>query len=106
MLIVSAIGYNEYNTQIHPSHGTSYKIALSTATYAIEEITVKPKREHYRKKDNPAVEFVRQMIEHRDDHSPNEKDFWQRERYEKTTFALNNFDKEKQKKWLYRNLIF
>ena len=31
-----------------------------------------------------------------------EKDFWQRERYEKTTFALNNFDEEKQKKWLYR----
>ena len=46
------------------------------------------------------------MIEHRDDHSPNEKDFWQRERYEKTTFALNNFDEEKQKKWLYRKFDF
>ena len=67
---------------------------------------VKPKREHYRKKDNPAVEFVRRMIEHRDDHSPNEKDFWQRDRYEKTTFALNNFDEEKQKKWLYRKFDF
>ena len=41
-----------------------------------------------RDRDNPAVEFVRRMIEHRDDHSPNEKDFWQRDRYEKTTFAL------------------
>ena len=106
VLIISAIGYNEYNSQIHPSRGTSYKIALSTTTYAIKEITVKPKREHYRKKDNPAVEFVRQMIEHRDDHSPDEKDFWQRERYEKTTFALNNFDEEKQKKWLYRKFDF
>ena len=46
------------------------------------------------------------MIEHRDDHSPNEKDFWQRDRYEKTTFALNNFDEEKQKKWLYRKFDF
>ena len=46
------------------------------------------------------------MIEHRDDHSPDEKDFWQRERYEKTTFALNNFDEEKQKKWLYRKFDF
>lgn len=106
VLIISAIGYNEYNSRIYPSRGVSYKIALSTATYAIKEITVKPKREHYRKKDNPAVAFVRQMIEHRDDHSPNEKDFWQRERYEKTTFALNNFDKEKQKKWLYRKFDF
>ncbi len=69
-------------------------------------MVVKPKREHYRKKDNPAVEFVRRMIESRDNYSPYEKDFWQRERYEKTTFALNNFDEEKQKKWLYRKFDF
>ncbi len=52
------------------------------------------------------MEFVRRMIESRDNYSPNEKDFWQRERYEKTTFALNNFDEEKQKKWLYRKFDF
>ena len=97
-LVISTVGYNEYSRLIHPARNLSYKVALSPATYALNEVLVKPKREHYKKKDNPAVEFVRRMIEHRDDHSPNEKDFWQRERYEKTTFALNNFDEEKQKK--------
>lgn len=105
-LVISTIGYNEYSRQIHPARNTLYKVALSPATYALNEVVVKPKREHYRKKDNPAVDFVRRMIEHRDDHSPDEKDFWQRERYEKTTFALNNFDEEKQKKWLYRKFDF
>ncbi len=47
------------------------------SSYSLNEVVVKPKREHYRKKDNPAVEFVRHMIKHRDDHSPDEKDFWQ-----------------------------
>ena len=52
------------------------------------------------------MEFVRKMIEHRDDYSPDERDFWQRERYEKMTFAINNFDSVKQQKWLYRKFKF
>ncbi len=105
-LIVSAVGYNEFRKSIHPTQNIRYKIILSPTTYALKEVVVKPGREHYRKKNNPAVDFVRQMIEHRQDHAPEALDFWQRNRYEKTTFALNNFDDEKQKKWLYRKFSF
>lgn len=106
MLVISVVGYNEYNHLIHPARDGRFRIALSPATYALNEVVVKPKREHYKKKDNPAVEFVRQMIEHRDDFAPNERDFWQRDRYEKMTFAINNFDSVKQQKWLYRKFKF
>lgn len=105
-LVISAVGYNEYSKLIHPARGVRQKIILSSATYALKEVVVKPGRERYRKKENPAVEFVRQMIEHRDDYSPNEHAFWKRDRYEKTTFALNNFNEEKQKKWIYRKFDF
>lgn len=105
-LVVSAVGYNEYACLIHPARAERLKIALSPATYALNEVVVKPKRERYRKKDNPAVEFVRRMIEHRDDYSPDEHDFWQRDRYEKMTFAINNFDSLKQQKWIYRKFKF
>lgn len=106
MLVISAVGYNEYTRLIHPARAGRITVALSPATYALTEVVVKPKRERYRKKDNPAVEFVRNMIEHRDDYAPDEHDFWQRERYEKTTFAINNFDSLKQQKWLYRKFKF
>lgn len=106
MLVVSAVGYNEYNHLIHPARGEHFKVVLSPATYALNEIIVKPKRERYKKKDNPAVEFVREMIERRDDYAPDERDFWQRDRYEKMTFAINNFDSVKQQKWLYRKFKF
>lgn len=105
-LVVSAVGYNEYERDICPSRGERFKVALSPATYALREVVVKPKREHYKKKNNPAVEFVRQMIAHRDDYSPDEKEFWQRDRYEKMTFAINNFDSVKQQKWIYRKFKF
>ena len=52
------------------------------------------------------MEFVRKMIEHQDDYSPDERDFWKRDRYEKMTFAINNFDSLKQQKWLYRKFKF
>ena len=62
VLVVSVIGYNDYSRQIRPARNASYKIALSPTSYSLNEVVVKPKREHYRKKDNPAVEFVRHMI--------------------------------------------
>lgn len=52
------------------------------------------------------MRFVRGMIEHRDDYSPLELPFYQRDRYEKTTFAINDFDSLKQQKWLYRKFKF
>lgn len=105
-LVVSAVGYNEYERQIYPSGNNRIQIVLSPATYALQEVVVKPHRERYSKKNNPAVEFVKRMIEHRDDHSPSECDFWQRDRYEKMTFSINDFDSLKQQKWLYRKFDF
>ena len=105
-LVISAVGYNEYVRLIHPAKSSKFNIALSPATYALDEVVVKPKRERYKKKDNPAVEFVRKMIEHRDDYSPDERDFWKRDRYEKMTFALNEFSEEQKKKWLFKKFQF
>ena len=105
-LVISTVGYNEYVRLIHPAKSSKFNIALSPATYALDEVVVKPKRERYKKRNNPAGEFVRKMIEHRDDYSPDERDFWKRDRYEKMTFAINNFDSLKQQKWLYRKFKF
>lgn len=105
-LVASAVGYKESTLLVHPAQGKRYTIALSTATYSLSEVVVKPRKERYKKKDNPAVEFVKQMIAHRNDYSPSEKEYYQRDRYEKMTFAINNFDSLKQQKWLYRKFKF
>ncbi len=106
VLRVSAVGYNEYTCTIRPATQSDLHITLSPATYALQEVVIKPRREHYSRKNNPAVAFVRQMIDHRDDHSPDGHDYWQRDRYETTTFFINNFDSLKSRKWLYRKFNF
>lgn len=57
--MISAVGYHEYTRLIHPARGGRIMVTLAPTTYALDEVVVKPKRERYRKKDNPAVEFVR-----------------------------------------------
>ena len=43
-LVISAVGYNEYVRLIHPAKSSKFNIALSPATYALDEVVVKPKR--------------------------------------------------------------
>lgn len=104
--VVSSVGYKEYNRKVDLSKENRFIIALIPANITLKEVVIKPKREHYKKKDNPAVAFVRKLMEHRDDHSPDNHDYWSRDRYEKVLLALNNFDEEKQKKWVFRKFPF
>ena len=45
-------------------------------THHIQEITVMKKRERYRRKNNPAVELMRRVIERRDSNSAGRHDFY------------------------------
>lgn len=105
-LIISSVGYKEYVRSISPAKDFRFVVALKPANVSLKEIVIKPKREHYKKKDNPAVAFIRQMLAHRDDHSPDNHSYWSRNRYEKVLFAMNNFTEEKQKKGIYRKFPF
>ncbi len=105
-LVISSVGYKEFSRNINPAKDFRFRVALRPSNVTLKEVVIKPKREHYKKKDNPAVAFVRQMMAHKDDHSPDNHDYWSRNRYEKTLFALNNFTEDMQKKWIYRKFPF
>lgn len=55
----------------------------------MKELTVKPKRERYRRKGNPAVELMRRVIAAKGDHSLEKNDYAQYHKYQRLTFALN-----------------
>lgn len=56
----------------------------------LEEVTVKPGKEHYSKKNNPAVDFVGRIRENAELGDPMRKDNYNFERYERITIALND----------------
>jgi hypothetical protein len=97
-LRVSCVGYRPKTLNAGKySHNVTIRIASSDQE--IKEVVVKPKRERYRRKDNPSVELARNIIERKGLHAPSEHDYYSCERYDKMTYSFNNFDEGLQKAW-------
>jgi hypothetical protein len=105
-LIVRMIGYKTKIVSVLPDEKSDYNIYLSPQSYQLIGIVVKPGKEKYTKRNNPAVEFVSRMIANRDAADPKNQDYFSYEHYEKITFALDDFTPEKQKIWDNKNFRF
>lgn len=105
-LAASSLGYNEQTFTVEPGHVNRFTILLSPTTYALSEVVVRPQKTKYSRKNNPAVEFVEKMIANRNENSPKNHEYFSYERYEKITFALNDFTEDRKKNWLFRKFDF
>ena len=61
-LVVDAIGYEKVFIRLKPGQNNGLKIKMKQANIQLTEAVVKPKRERYRKKENPAIELIRNVI--------------------------------------------
>lgn len=95
-LIVSSLGYKEKRIVLSSKTRLPININLQPENYQLSEVTIKPKKEKYTRKNNPAVTLARTIIERRDDNSPQNKEFFCRDRHEKLNVALNNFNSSQE----------
>lgn len=95
-LIISSIGYKEKRIPLSGRTRFPLNIILEPENYQLSEITIKPKKEKYKRKNNPAVILVKNIIERRDDNAPENKPFYSRDRHEKLNVALNNFNSSEE----------
>lgn len=93
MLEVSYLGYS--TKQVPLKSGQSFSIQLAPTGIALNEVVVKPGRERYRRRDNPAVAFVKNVIERRDANDPRNHDYYSYDRYQKMVFAMNDYKPKK-----------
>lgn len=96
-LEISYLGYDTKQIIITPQHASQLNIQLAPNGIALQEVTVKPKKEKYSKKDNPAVRFVKQMIERRENNNPRNKEYYQYDQYEKVLIGLNEYEHKARK---------
>lgn len=95
-LIVSSLGYSEKRVVLSKNSRFPINIYLKPENLQLSEITIKPKKEKYKRKNNPAVILARTIIEKRDDNSPENKPYFSRDRHEKLNVALNNFNSSQE----------
>lgn len=105
-LIISSLGYQASEIELSNKTVFPLNITLHETTYEIDEVVIKPERERYQRKGNPAVELVNEIIKRKNDDNPFENDYVSRDRYETYVVALDNFTEEKQQQALYRKFPF
>lgn len=91
ILVVSYLGYESYKMELIPEKTPYLSITLSPDEVYLQEVVIKPQKEKYRKKDNPAVRLVREIIDRKNLNSPYSQDYFSYEHYEKILFAMNEY---------------
>lgn len=107
-LVVDAIGYEKQFIRITGDGSTDMKIMLKPAEIELEGAVVRPKRERYRKKENPAIELIRNVIAHKDSNRVESRKYYRCDLYEKLTLSLDDyspdFEKKKKLEWLKEHI--
>ncbi len=100
-LKASFVGYNEQIKKVENGENQKIDFYLSPKNFSLQEVTISAKRKSYRNKDNPAVELIRKVIDHKKDNQKEGLDFYEYDKYEKIEFDLNNIPPDfKEKKAL------
>ena len=94
-LTFSAVGYIEQAITIDANTKNTLNVRLKTDSRTLKEVTVKAKRQRYSRKNNPAVELMKKVIERKKLTDLDNKDYYQYNKYQKITLAINEITKEK-----------
>ena len=93
VLTVSALSYKSQTISVNEK--TDFiEVKLKDDSHKLNEVVVKTKRGKYSRKDNPAVELMRRVIAAKKKTDLSNHDYYQYDKYQKITLALNDLKKE------------
>lgn len=101
----SSIGYRTKVIKLTPGQKV-LNVQMVPDDVMLTEVVVKPKKEKYSKKNNPAVDFMRKVIEHKKAQKLEVNDYYQYDQYEKMKMSLNDITPEKLEKGIYKKYSF
>ncbi|MFI3240782.1 MAG: DUF5686 family protein, partial [Bacteroidales bacterium] len=105
-LSVSTMGYVTKLVEFDPTRDNIIVVDLVAEGVALNEVLVKPKRENYSKKNNPAVDFVKKLMAQKGENDPKDNDYYSYNKYNKITLGINNFSEENRDKALFKKFQF
>ncbi|WP_187349079.1 DUF5686 and carboxypeptidase-like regulatory domain-containing protein [Segatella hominis] len=93
VLTVSALSYKSQTISVNEKMDF-IEVKLKDDSHKLNEVVVKTKRSKYSRKDNPAVELMRRVIAAKKKTDLSNHDYYQYDKYQKITLALNDLKKE------------
>ena len=100
--------YVGYEKQILPIASTTdeLNIRMKSATIELAGAKVQAKKQKYKRKENPAVEFMRRVIAAKKSSDIKQQDYFSYNLYHKTTFAINDFTEKIFDEGKFKNMSF
>ena len=91
-LTFSCMGYKDEKVNVTKATPSRLTIKLKPDTKSLQEVVIKAERKRYVRKDNPAVELMKRVIEAKKSTKlENTHDFFQYTKYQKLSMALNDY---------------
>ncbi|MDR1717963.1 MAG: DUF5686 and carboxypeptidase regulatory-like domain-containing protein [Prevotella sp.] len=87
----SLLGYKPETITISIGKTTTIEISLEPEDKLLTEVIVRPQKEKYSKKNNPAVELIKKVIAHKEENNITDLSYYQYKEYERIFFALNEY---------------
>lgn len=103
-LVIEAIGYKKFIYLMKKAKEDNLAFAIEPESIRLNEAVVKPRREKYQNKGNPAVEFIKNVIKNSDRHRIESQDYYSSDVYEKLTLSLDDISADMLEKDKYRFL--
>lgn len=94
-LIISLMGYDTKVVKVAARQTSKIEVKLKASGVQLGEVVVRKTKERYSKKDNPAVELIKKVIEHKYDYLVTSRSYYMNDEYDRILFALNEYDSAK-----------
>ena len=105
-LTFSAVGYKTKTVSIVPGETRRLNVQLVPDNILLDEMVVRPRRERYRKKNNPAVIMMRKVIAAKQKNRLEDNDYYRYHKYEKLNIALDDVKPESLQKGVLRKMPY
>ncbi|MFC5412886.1 DUF5686 family protein [Larkinella bovis] len=99
------VGYLSVEKTVTAGTTQVINIKLAVDATLLNEVTVKGKA-HYRNRDNPAVQLIRQVIANKEKNQMGNYAYVEYEQYEKISIALSNLSERFRSRRIFRNYQF
>lgn len=102
----STMGYTAKDVYVKKGSVNNLEVELTSDGVMLQEFVVKPGKEKYSRKNNPAVAFMERLRDMKDNYNPKNHDYYSYDKYEKINLALNDFSEKNKDKWLFKKFKF
>lgn len=109
IVLIRMVGYDPDTLHIPLGHSiTGRKIALYPISKELSTVQIRPdkKKQRYKRRNNPAVELLQQVLDHKEQNSLDSQRPWSRTVYDKSTIALDDFHPNFRKHLFWKHFPF